>query len=134
MSSDAIFQENRYTSSQAVYSLSCHIVSCPKYRRPILAGIEDEIKTLLLEKAKELETMPDHVHLSVSSTPAYAPQFVVNQLKGSTSRTLRQRRRWLRSRRQHSGPVPITLAVWERSHLILLGILFPNGARGKESA
>ncbi|RFU94687.1 hypothetical protein DYP60_07455 [Sphaerochaeta halotolerans] len=74
------------------------------------------------------------VHLFVSSTSAYAPQFVVNQLKGSTSRTLRQRRRWLRSRRQHSGPVPITLAVWERSHLILLGILFPNGARGKESA
>ena len=101
--------KDRYTSFHAVYSLSYHIVFCPKYRRPVLAGIEDEVKTLLLEKARELETMPDHLHLSVSSTPAYAPQFVVNQLKGFTSRTLRQRRRWLRSR------LP---KLWTRSYYI----------------
>ncbi|RFU94674.1 IS200/IS605 family transposase [Sphaerochaeta halotolerans] len=101
--------KDRYTSFHAVYSLSYHIVFCPKYRRPVLAGIEDEVKTLLLEKARELETMPDHLHLSVSSTPAYAPQFVVNQLKGFTSRTLRQRRRWLRSR------LP---TLWARSYYI----------------
>ncbi|MBG0766165.1 MAG: IS200/IS605 family transposase [Spirochaetaceae bacterium] len=101
--------KDRYTSFHAVYSLSYHIVFCPKYRRPVLAGIEDEVKTLLLEKARELETMPDHLHLSVSSTPAYAPQFVVNQLKGFTSRTLRQRRRWLRSR------LP---TLWTRSYYI----------------
>jgi putative transposase len=116
MSFISIFQENKYTSSHAVCSLSCHIVSCPKYRRPVPAGTGDEIKTLLLEKARELdiqvpgmETMPDHVHLFVSSTPAYAPQFVINQLKGFTSRTLRQRRRWLRSR------LP---TLWTRSYYI----------------
>ncbi|MXI86564.1 IS200/IS605 family transposase [Sphaerochaeta halotolerans] len=53
--------------------------------------------------------MVHHVHLFVSSTPAYAPQFVVNQLKGFTSRTLRQRRRWLRSR------LP---KLWTRSYYI----------------
>ncbi|MGD9927086.1 MAG: IS200/IS605 family transposase [Sphaerochaeta sp.] len=92
------------------------MVFCPKYRRPVLAGIEDEIGTLLLEKAKELdiqvpgmEIMPEHVHLVVSSTPAYAPQFVVNQLKGFTSRTLRQRHQWLRSR------LP---TLWTRSYYL----------------
>jgi putative transposase len=54
------------------------------------------LKALLHGKAKELsliiealEVMPDHVHLFVKSSPVNSPHFIVQQLKGYTSRILR---------------------------------------------
>ena len=38
---------------------------------------------------ESLEVMPDHVHLFVKATPAEAPQYIVAQLMGYTSRVLR---------------------------------------------
>ena len=83
----------------SVYSLKYHLVWCPKYRRPVpVDQIAEDLKTLLYEKAaalkaeiQALEVMPDHVHLFVESDPTVAIQFIVNQFKGYTSRTLRQR-------------------------------------------
>lgn len=108
----------RYTSSaHTVYNLGYHIVFCPKYRRRVLVdGIDDRLKELFLEKAKDLdiviermEVMPDHVHLFIKSKPTYAVHFVVNQLKGYSSVVLRREFPKLRSR------LP---TLWTRSYFV----------------
>lgn len=81
-----------------VYNLNYHIVFCPKYRRKCLVGdVGQRCEVLIREKVAELECevvaleiMPDHVHLFVSAPPDHAPNFIVNQVKGMTSRLLRQ--------------------------------------------
>ncbi|MHB1275834.1 MAG: IS200/IS605 family transposase [Candidatus Humimicrobiaceae bacterium] len=109
---------NRWkTSSTAVYNLSYHIVWCSKYRRPVLVDkIAERLIELLNQKAKELQVkiveaniMSDHVHLFIRTKPIYAPQFVVGQLKGYTSRLLRQEFASLRSR------LP---TLWTRSYYV----------------
>lgn len=108
----------RYTSSaHTVYNLGYRIVFCPKYRRRVLVdGIDDRLKELFLEKAKDLdiviervEVMPDHVHLFIKSKPTYAVHFVVNQLKGYSSVVLRREFPKLRSR------LP---TLWTRSYFV----------------
>ena len=96
---------NRYSASHAVYSLHYH-----------LETLESELRELFEQKAKELnarieamEIMPDHVHLSVSASPAITPKQIVNQMKGYTSHVLRERHDWLRSR------LP---TLWTRSYYI----------------
>ena len=89
----------------SVFNLNLHFVWCPKYRKQVLTGeVERRLKELLYEKAaaldveiKGLEVLPDHVHLFVACDPTHAPQFLVNQFKGYTSRILRQEFRHLRS-------------------------------------
>jgi putative transposase len=101
----------------AVYSLKYHLVFCPKYRKAVLGGpVEARLKELLRAKAEELgitlhtmEVMPDHVHLFVESDPSMAPAKIAAQLKGYTSRILRQEFRFLRSQ------LP---SLWSRSYFI----------------
>lgn len=89
-----------------IYSLNYHVVWCPKYRRPVLIGdIAQRLRSLLTEKAQQLQIeilalkiMPDHVHLFLSVPPTEAVQHFVNQLKGYTSRVLRDEFPTLRSR------------------------------------
>lgn len=109
-------EKGRYSSAHAVYALRYHIVFCPKYRRKVLGPLEEELKQLFTQKAAELglgilamEVMPDHVHIFIEGKPSYEPQFIVNQLKGYTSRILRDRHQWLRSR------LP---TLWTRSYYI----------------
>jgi putative transposase len=71
---------------------------------------------MLAEKAEALdveiesiEVMPDHVHLLVSAPPTEAPQHVVNQFKGYTSRLLREQFKHLRTR------LP---SLWSRSYYV----------------
>lgn len=106
----------RYSSAHSVYNLNYHIVFCPKYRRPVLKGIEEELKDLFNQTAQELdinigamEIMPDHVHLFIEAKPSLAPQFIVNQLKGQSSHVLRSKYEWLRKR------LP---TLWTRSYYI----------------
>ncbi|MGB9631717.1 MAG: IS200/IS605 family transposase, partial [Chloroflexaceae bacterium] len=81
----------------SVSTINYHIVWCPKYRRKVLTGtVAERLKELLREKAsqlhctiKALEVMPDHLHLFVDCPPTLAPQQIVNQFKGYTSRVLR---------------------------------------------
>lgn len=79
-----------------------------------------QIKARLLElfilKADELSLdiqdvtiMPDHVHLFVKASPALAPHFIVGQLKGYSSRILRNEFPSLKSR------LP---SLWTRSYYI----------------
>jgi putative transposase len=101
----------------AVFSLKYHLVFCPKYRKSVLGGpVEVRLKELLTLKAQELgitlhtmEVMPDHVHLFVESDPGMAPAKIAAQLKGYTSRILRQEFRFLRSQ------LP---SLWSRSYFI----------------
>jgi putative transposase len=105
------------TSSTAIFNLSYHLIWCPKYRRPVLTeDVQIRMLQLLHEKAQELDVeiieaniLPDHVQLFVKTKPIHSPQFVVGQLKGYTSRILRQEFPKLKSR------LP---TLWTRSYYI----------------
>jgi putative transposase len=97
--------------------MAFHIIWCPKYRRKVLVnGIDERLKELLLEKAAELnieiekmEVMPDYVHLFIKSKPTLAIHYIINQLKGFTSVTLRKEFPKLKSR------LP---TLWTRSYYV----------------
>jgi len=105
-------------SSGGVHDLGYHVVFCPKYRRAVLAGtVAERCRELISEKCAErgwlivaLEVMPDHVHLSVKAQPKDSPSYVANQLKGFTSRRLREEFPHLRSR------LP---TLWSRSFFVV---------------
>ena len=105
------------TSKTAVFNLSYHLIWCPKYRRKVLVGeIKDRLIKLIYEKAAQLQVeiveiniQSDHVHLFVRTKPIYAPQFVIGQFKGYTSRILRQEFSSLKSR------LP---TLWTRSYYV----------------
>lgn len=102
-------------SNKAVYNVGYHLIWCPKYRRKVLVGkVAVKLKHLLKEKAEEigvsisnLQIMPDHVHLFVKASPTAAPHWVVQQLKGYTSKVLRGEFPELKSR------LP---SLWTRSY------------------
>lgn len=101
----------------AVFSLTYHLVFCPKYRKPVLTdAVAERLRVLLHAKAHELQVtmhtldvMPDHVHMVVESDPSVAPARLAAQFKGYTSRILRQEFRHLRSQ------LP---SLWSRSYYI----------------
>lgn len=86
-------------NNTCVYNLGFHIIWCPKYRRKVLiSGIDNDLKEMLLYKAeqngweiKQLEVMPDHVHIFINTTPTDPISYVVAQLKGYTSHELRKK-------------------------------------------
>ena len=79
-----------------VYNIGYHMVWSVKYRRPVLIGkVEDSIRRFLLmissQKGfviKELEIMPDHVHIFVSAKPKISPSYIYKMLKGISGRWL----------------------------------------------
>jgi len=87
----------------SVFNIKFHLIWCTKYRRKLLInGIDEELKILFEEKAKEikieivsLEVMPEHVHLFVSCAPTIAAHWIVQQLKGYTSNVLRSKHEFL---------------------------------------
>jgi len=92
-------------SRHTVYNCAYHLIWCSKYRRKLLDTVEDRLKELLVQKAQEIyctietmEVMPDHVHLFVKCPPTLAPHFVVKQMKGFTSRILREEFPHIKSR------------------------------------
>ena len=94
------------SNNNVVYRCTYHVVWCPKYRRKVIGGrIEQRLKEIIREVCAErdapiveLETMPDHVHLLVSVDPQYGIHRLVKQIKGRSSRLLRQEFQTLRSR------------------------------------
>ena len=102
-------------SNKAIFNIGYHLIWCTKYRKPMLKiKIEEKLKFLLLEKAKEidvnidqLEIMPDHVHLFVKCSPVDSPHFIVQQFKGYTSNLMRKEFSELKTR------VP---TLWTRSY------------------
>jgi putative transposase len=104
-------------SNKAVYNVSYHIIFCPKYRRKVLVNkVDIRLKELLIEKATqlnveivEMEVMPEHVHLFIRATPVDSPHFIVQQLKGYSSRILREEFPQLKSK------LP---TLWTRSYYV----------------
>lgn len=107
-----------YLSSQtSIYFLNYHFVWCPKYRRKVLVGaIEKRLEELIRQKNTELKCevlaltiMPDHIHLFVKANPQLAPNRIVGEVKGCTSRILRQEFPELKSK------LP---TLWTRSYFV----------------
>ena len=103
------------SSNKAVYNLGYHLIWCPKYRRKVLVPpIDVRLKELVKEVAdehgwsvKEIEVMPDHIHVFIKIHPTDNIAYVVNQLKGKTSRVLREEFPELKKR------IP---SLWTRSY------------------
>ena len=104
-------------SNTSVYNLEYHIIWCPKYRRKVLVNeIENKLKEIIISKCNELDCyvhelniMPDHVHLFVKTKPTIAPHFLIQQIKGISSRILRNEFKELKSK------MP---SMWTRSYFI----------------
>ncbi|MBO5551222.1 MAG: IS200/IS605 family transposase [Lachnospiraceae bacterium] len=101
--------------SGIVYKNQFHIIFCPKYRRRVLVdGVDVRLKELIYEitaeqdiTIKALEIMPDHVHLFIEFDPRKVLHKIIKDIKGRTSKILRQEFPWLRSR------IP---SLWTRSY------------------
>jgi putative transposase len=107
-----------YLSSQtSICFLHYHFAWCPKYRRKVLVGsIQKRLDELIRLKCQELNCevlvltiQPDHVHLFVKASPKVAPNRIIGEIKGYTSRLMRQEFPELRSK------LP---TLWTRSYLI----------------
>ena len=85
-------------SNKAIYNIGYHIIWCPKYRRKVLVDqVETRLKELIIEissaidcQIESMEVMPDHVHIFIKCSPVHSPHYVVQQLKGKSSRILRE--------------------------------------------
>jgi putative transposase len=96
------FKANR----NVVYSCKYHGVWCPKYRLKVLVNSVDMgLKEIIHQSDKEfwatgieLEVMPDHLHVLCEVDPQFGIHRLVRNLKGRSSRLMRQEFPWLRSR------------------------------------
>ena len=94
------------SNNNVVYRCHYHVVWCPKYRRNVIGGeVDVRLKEIIREVCAErnapieaIETMPDHVHLLVVVDPQYGIHRLVKQIKGRSSRLLRQEFPHLKSR------------------------------------
>ncbi len=94
------------SNNNVVYRCTYHVVWCPKYRRPVIVDdVDTRLHQIIREVCAEhdapiieLETMPDHVHLLVTCDPQYGIHRLVKQIKGRSSRLLRQEFPSVRSR------------------------------------
>jgi putative transposase len=105
------------SNNNVVYSCKYPVEWCPQYRRPVLTRkVESDLKRILHCVAQERhagiikrEVMPEHVHLLVEVDPQYGVHRLVKQMKGRSSRMLRVKHKWLKSR------IP---SLWTNSYLI----------------
>jgi putative transposase len=85
-------------SKNVTYSSKYHVVWCCKYRRKVLSSeVQERFKSITRQVCQErmatimlLEVMPDHIHLLVEIDPQYGIHKLVKQIKGRSSRLLRQ--------------------------------------------
>jgi putative transposase len=101
------YKSEAYKSNRnIIYSCKYHVVWCPKYRRKVLIdGVDLRLKEILQEVVSEttgeileLEVMPDHVQVLVDIDPQYGIVKLIRNMKGRSSRLLRQEFSWLKSR------------------------------------
>ena len=86
------------SNNNIVYSCKYHVVWCPKYRRKVLIGkVAESLKENIYFIANkynaeiiELEIMPEHVHLLVEIDPQFGIHKLVKNIKGYSSRILRE--------------------------------------------
>ena len=89
-------QEYWISARGCVYNVNYHFVWSVKYRRNIQIGdvaetLADLHASIAQDKGFVLNTqeiMPDHVHLSVTAHPKFAPATIVKIVKGITAKKL----------------------------------------------
>lgn len=94
------------SNNNVAYSCKYHVIWCPKYRRKVLVDVvENRLKQIIHEVAIErqaeiieLEVMPDHVHLLIEVDPQFGIHRLIKQMKGRSSKVLREEFPQLRSR------------------------------------
>ena len=87
-----------WTGSSTKHRIMTHLVWCPKYRRRVLIGeVARRINELFTQcceinnwELHELAINKDHVHLLIQTRPSEKLSEVVQQLKGGSSRVIRQ--------------------------------------------
>ena len=94
------------TNCNIAFDCKYHVVWCTKYRRKVLTDdIELELKKVVSDVCKErdatiieMEADKDHLHILVSCDPQYGIHRLVKQLKGRSSKVLRDNFPALKSR------------------------------------
>lgn len=87
------------TLNHCKFLVQYHIIWCPKFRYNVLKNdIDCELKEILHSIAnryeyeiKEMEIMPDHIHMFISTKPTVSPTDVVRTLKSISAITLFKR-------------------------------------------
>jgi len=100
------YKINYKSNNNVVYSCKYHVIWCSKYRRDVLKdGADTRLKIVIQEVCNEfgaevieMEIMPDHVHLVIEIDPQYGIARLVKNIKGRSSRILRQEFSWCRTR------------------------------------
>lgn len=93
-------------NNTSVVNINYHIIWCPKYRRSVLVdSVETRLKELLPTIVNEsgcciesMEVMPDHIHIFIKGNPTIPIHLIVKNLKGKSSRMLRDEFPQLRRR------------------------------------
>ena len=103
---------NEYqTLNHCKYLVQYHIIWCPKFRFEVLMNkVEYRLEQIIREishtyhyKMIELEIMPDHVHLFVSTKPTIAPTEIVRTYKSISAIPLFKEFPSLKEFYKHSG-------------------------------
>ncbi|MCM2534232.1 IS200/IS605 family transposase [Neobacillus pocheonensis] len=89
MKTNRINSENYNTLNHCKFLIQYHIIWCPKFRFSVLGeNVESVLKEVLYTigekyefEIKELEVMPDHIHMFVSTKPTVAPTDVIRTFK-----------------------------------------------------
>ena len=91
--------ENKYRHTNTTISLiNYHFVFCPRYRRKIflIPKVEERFKYMVNFICKEmdieviaLECDKDHTHMFLNCLPDISPSDIMQRIKGTTSRVLR---------------------------------------------
>lgn len=87
-----------WSGAHTKHRLLYHLVWVPKYRKRILVEkVAKRVKELLREacevnewSVEEMEVMEDHIHLLVQTKPRESVSYVVQILKGGSSKVLRE--------------------------------------------
>lgn len=91
-------------SGHSVYYTEYHIVFCTKYRlktlSPGFAKYTEKVLLSIAEKiqgveTKEINVMPEHVHIVVIIPPKYAVAKVIEILKSRSTKIMREKFDWL---------------------------------------
>lgn len=85
--------------SSAICEIKYHIIWCPKYRKEFLVGdFKDYLKNILEVICNsrrweiiEMEIMPDHIHIFLTTQPYESPTNIVKVLKGVSARQMYKR-------------------------------------------
>lgn len=91
--------ENKYRKTQTTVSLiNYHFVFCPRYRRKIFSipNVEERFKYMVKFICEEMEVEiiaiecdKDHTHMFLNCLPTLSPSDIMQKIKSTTSRSLR---------------------------------------------